>query len=289
MHGRIEEAAQADAVLFASGPATRELWRDRGYLSRFRLDPSRQLVGSMCSGALLLHALGLVAGKRATTHPTVVDLLRAEGVDVIPAPFVREGNVATAAACLAGVDLASWVIASLVGEDAREAALAGMRPVASAPSAARSASGSDATYRGSCLCGSVRYEVDGELGDFGYCHCASCRKASGTAYGANVPVERARFRLVSGAATLREYASSTGKRRAFCSACGSPIYAYLEASPDVLRLRLGSLDTPFTRTPRAHTWVSDKAPWEPIEGTVPQFPEWAPRSVLEQRGSRQPR
>jgi hypothetical protein len=144
-------------------------------------------------------------------------------------------------------------------------------------------------HKGSCLCGSVRYEIDGELGEFGCCHCGSCRKASGSAYAANAPVERARFRLLSGDATLREYESSPGKLRAFCSACGSPIYAYLTASADVLRIRLGSLDTPFASEPRAHFWVSEKAAWDRIADGVPQFPEWAPRSVLNSRGSRQPR
>ena len=65
MHGRIEEAAQADAVLFASGPATRTLRLDRDYLARFRLDPKKQIIGSMCSGALLLAALGLLAAALA--------------------------------------------------------------------------------------------------------------------------------------------------------------------------------------------------------------------------------
>ena len=144
-------------------------------------------------------------------------------------------------------------------------------------------------HKGSCLCRNVRYEIEGDLGAFGCCHCTSCRKASGSAYGANVGVDRARFRLVSGDATLREYESSPGKLRAFCSACGSPIYAYLTASADVLRIRLGSLDTPFASEPRAHTWVSDKAAWDRIADGLPQFPEWAPKSVLNQRGSRQPR
>jgi hypothetical protein len=143
-------------------------------------------------------------------------------------------------------------------------------------------------YEGSCLCGGVRYAIDGELGEFGYCHCKSCRKASGSAHGANVPVDRVRFHLLSGEAALREYESSPGKLRVFCSRCGSPMYAYLRTTPEVLRVRLGSLDTPFASRPRAHTWVSDKAPWEPIEDTVPQFSEWAPRSVLVQRGSKQP-
>lgn len=142
-------------------------------------------------------------------------------------------------------------------------------------------------YKGSCLCGSVRYEISGELGEFGYCHCTSCRKASGTAHAANAPVERSAFSLTSGAEDLREFESSPGKSRVFCGRCGSPIYAYLRANMDVIRVRLGSLDTPFTKQPRAHTWVSDKAPWAPIADKVPQFAEWAPKSVLEQKGTRQ--
>ncbi len=142
-------------------------------------------------------------------------------------------------------------------------------------------------YQGSCLCGALRYEITGEIGDFGYCHCTSCRKASGTAHAANAPVDRAEFRFVGGSETLREFESSPGKFRAFCSTCGSPMYAYLAASRDVVRIRLGTLDTPFDKQPKAHTFVSDKASWEPIAGDLPQFPEWAPRSVLHQRGSRQ--
>ena len=143
-------------------------------------------------------------------------------------------------------------------------------------------------HQGSCLCGNVRYELTGELGDFGYCHCTSCRKASGSAHAANAPVARSSFTLTSGADTLREFESSPGKSRAFCSRCGSPIYAYLATSPQILRIRLGSIDTPFTKQPQAHTWVSDKAPWEPIPDDLPQFPEWAPKAVLRQVGSRQP-
>ncbi len=103
-------------------------------------------------------------------------------------------------------------------------------------------------------------------------------------------VDRTAFRLRSGAETLREFESSPGKLRVFCSRCGSPIYAYLAKSPGVLRIRLGSLDTPLDARARAHTFVSDKADWEDIEAfsTLPQFPEWAPREVLLQKGSRQP-
>jgi len=142
-------------------------------------------------------------------------------------------------------------------------------------------------YEGSCLCGGVRYRLTAEPGAFGYCHCTSCRKASGSAHAANAPIDRAAFELLQGQPLIREFESSPGKLRAFCTNCGSPLYAYLMATPEVLRIRLGTLDTPFFKQPQAHTWVSDKAPWEPIEGAIPQFERWASKEVLHQRGSRQ--
>jgi hypothetical protein len=146
---------------------------------------------------------------------------------------------------------------------------------------------SDAVHTGSCLCGRIVFELTAGPGEFGYCHCRACRKASGSAHAVNAPVDRAAFRLVTGGDVLREFESSPGKIRAFCSFCGSPIYARLEATPDVLRIRLGSLDTAFTRQPRAHTWVCEKAPWAPIADGLPQFDRWADKHVLHQRGSRQ--
>jgi hypothetical protein len=140
-------------------------------------------------------------------------------------------------------------------------------------------------FEGSCLCGGIRYRLSAEPGDFGYCHCASCRKAGGSGHSANAPIARADFHVAQGGELLREYESSPGKVRAFCSRCGSPIYAYQRAAPDVLRLRLGSLDTPFQRRPLAHTWVSDKAPWEPIDDDLPQFDTFAPPTLLRRRGT----
>lgn len=144
-------------------------------------------------------------------------------------------------------------------------------------------------YAGSCLCGAIRYTIDAELSDFGYCHCTSCRKASGSAHGANAGVERAALQIDDPHSRLREYESSPGKKRVFCSQCGSPIYAYLSATPQVVRIRLGSLDTPFDKRAKAHTFVADKADWEIIGDDLPQFDAWADQDVLVQLGSRQTR
>lgn len=127
-------------------------------------------------------------------------------------------------------------------------------------------------YRGSCLCRNIRYEISQEPGDFGYCHCVSCRKASGSSHAANAPIERQNFHLLSGADTLREFESSPGMFRAFCTNCGSPIYAFRAERPELLGIRLGSLDTPFTKQAKEHRYVAEKAPWEEIGDHLPQYP-----------------
>ncbi|MFM7278531.1 MAG: DJ-1/PfpI family protein [Microcystis aeruginosa] len=129
VHGRITEANSADAVLFTSGKGTRVKIKDNAYLSMFQLDPERQLIGSICSGALMLAALGLLEGKRATTYPSAKPLLEQYGVEVIEKPFVVEGNIATAGGCLAAQYLAGWVIERLAGEEIREAVIASCQPV----------------------------------------------------------------------------------------------------------------------------------------------------------------
>ncbi len=129
MHGHLEEANECDAVLFASGQGTRKKINDKAFLSAFKLNPDKQLIGSMCSGALLLAALGLLAGKRATTYPTAKKALEGFGVEVIEKSFVMEGNIATAAGCLAAQELAGWVIERLVNAEMRALVLQSIMPV----------------------------------------------------------------------------------------------------------------------------------------------------------------
>lgn len=124
---------------------------------------------------------------------------------------------------------------------------------------------------GSCLCGQVAYEFDGAVTRIGLCHCRMCRKASGTAYAANAPVPRADFRITAGRDLLRAYASSPGKRRWFCSNCGAPIYSESASYPDLVRIRLGSLDQPAGRTPDYHYLLSAKADWDPTDDALPRF------------------
>lgn len=126
-------------------------------------------------------------------------------------------------------------------------------------------------HTGSCLCGGIRYAIDGELEAIQICHCGQCRKAQGAAFVTNIPVAAERFRLLAGSELLREFESSPGKLRCFCSRCGSPVLSRRLADPGTLRIRAGLLDGPVAARAIAHFYVGTKADWWSIGDELPQF------------------
>ena len=128
-HGSIEETNQSDVVLFVSGQGTRTRMRDEVWLSRFNLNPQKQMIASVCSGALLLAALGLLAGKTATTYPTTKQLLERFGVTVEEKPFIAHGNIATSGGCLAAQYVVGWVIENKADKEWKDLVLKSIQPV----------------------------------------------------------------------------------------------------------------------------------------------------------------
>jgi transcriptional regulator GlxA family with amidase domain len=129
MQGTIEDCNHADVVFFASGPGTRALIKDTDYLRQFNLDPEKQVIASMCSGALILAALGLLEGISATTYPTAIEELKSYGITVEEKDLVVHGNVATAAGCLAAIDLVGFIIEKLLGKEVKDDVIASVQPV----------------------------------------------------------------------------------------------------------------------------------------------------------------
>ncbi len=129
-HGSIEECNDADLVFFGSGSGARVVIKDPAFLSRFKLDPGKQVICSMCSGALIIAALGHLKGLSATTYPTAFEALRNFGVTVIEdTHLVTHGNIGTAAGCLAAVDLMGWAIEKLYDETIRQDVIASVLPI----------------------------------------------------------------------------------------------------------------------------------------------------------------
>ena len=127
--GRIEEANEADAVLFVSGQGTRDRIADENWLSRFKLNAEKQFIGSICSGSLILAKLGLLDGKTATTYPTAKKTLESFGVEVVEKPFVAHNKTATAGGCLAQQYLIGWVIENLADTDWKNLILKSIQPI----------------------------------------------------------------------------------------------------------------------------------------------------------------
>jgi hypothetical protein len=127
--------------------------------------------------------------------------------------------------------------------------------------------------RGSCLCGSVRYEVRGPLGPASHCHCSMCRKAHGAAFGSYARTQWSDFFVLCGADDIALYQSSPDVTRTFCRRCGSTLQFIRPARPDTFSLALGTLDDDPGVRPSRHIFVGSKAPWFEIADELPQHVE----------------
>jgi hypothetical protein len=104
----------------------------------------------------------------------------------------------------------------------------------------------------------------------GHCHCRECRKAHAAAFSTTVRVTG--FRWTAGEEKLSHFESSPGKKRFFCSRCGSHLMAAWDHEDEAI-LRAGSIDGDPGVRPVGHVWTSQKAEWYEIEDDLPRFEE----------------
>lgn len=127
-----------------------------------------------------------------------------------------------------------------------------------------------ASLHGSCLCGEVAYEIDGELTDLVHCHCSMCRKMHGAAFGTYGSVARTAFRFVRGEDRVVSYRSSGPITRTFCGRCGSTLQFIRDGRPTI-SLAVGTLDDDPRKRATRHIWTRDKAPWWHIDDSLPRY------------------
>ena len=133
---------------------------------------------------------------------------------------------------------------------------------------------------GSCLCGRVRFAIDGGLTPIQYCHATRCRKANGSAFAAELAAPRSRFRWIHGEELLTVYEAPLLRepppyRNAFCRVCGSPMPVPLEGT-DFVALRAGVLDGAIGVRPFRHIFVGQSAAWHVISDDLPRFDQHVP-------------
>ena len=129
--------------------------------------------------------------------------------------------------------------------------------------------------RGTCLCGSVRFEVSEVSGPFELCHCSRCRKTTGSAFAASLHVARKSFRLVQGRDLIGVYEAPLAEappayRTCFCRRCGASVPDALSETA-MIELPAGSLDDDPGIRPDKHIYVELMAPWFTISDSLPRL------------------
>ena len=113
---------------------------------------------------------------------------------------------------------------------------------------------------GSCLCGKVRYRVEGAFERFYLCHCSHCRKGSGSAHAANLFSSTATLTWLSGEGSITSFQlPGTRHVRSFCADCGS---ALPFANAHGVVVPAGSLDTDIDIAPDGNIFTASRASWD---------------------------
>lgn len=129
---------------------------------------------------------------------------------------------------------------------------------------------------GGCLCGAIRYEAGGDPVFSLLCHCRDCQRQSGSAFIAAVRLPSAAFRITQGEPKRYVTRSDSGNdiARVFCGACGAPLYVQVLTRPDLIGLRVTSLDDPSWFRPDANIFTKSAQPWDHMNPAVPQYPTY---------------
>lgn len=128
------------------------------------------------------------------------------------------------------------------------------------------------THEGGCLCGALRYRVEGPIESVGHCHCNSCRRSSGAAFVTWFTVELERLAWTVGKAT--QYMSSPGVTREFCGTCGTELAYSNNKAEKTIDITIGSLDCATNHPADRHIWTADKLKWLRIDEHLPAWRGW---------------
>ncbi len=121
---------------------------------------------------------------------------------------------------------------------------------------------------GGCLCGAVRFQVNGPLRDVINCHCSMCQKLHG-AFGAHSKAKKVDIDIIEDRG-LTWYRTSEIAERGFCRQCGSSLF-WRPDEQDATGILAGSLDRPTDLTTMGHIFVGEKADFYEISDLHPQF------------------
>ncbi len=134
-------------------------------------------------------------------------------------------------------------------------------------------------YSGSCICGSVKYEISGEFKFFYHCHCSRCRKSTGTGHASNIILNPDAAEWTAGEELLGSYKVPDAERfrTMFCKNCGSPL-PRVALERNIAVIPAGSLDSNPDIEPSGRIFFDSKAEWSCDSTELPVWAEYPQRS-----------
>ena len=134
---------------------------------------------------------------------------------------------------------------------------------------------SSAVFQGSCLCGSIRYEITGNPRVFNHCYCSRCRKASGTGHASNIILKLEKSEWLDGESLLGSYKVPDAERfaTAFCTRCGSQMPRVREDAGFAV-IPAGTLDSETPIQPTDRIMWGSKTDWACDDRDIPTWNEY---------------
>ena len=128
-------------------------------------------------------------------------------------------------------------------------------------------------YKGSCLCGEVTFEIEGDFDNFYLCHCERCRKDTGSAHAANLFSSTAKLRWLSGQDKTKIFNFRLeGHIKSFCTNCGAAL-PNIQMDGRLLVVPAGCMDSDINIKPQGHIFYASKANWDTDLEKIPKFQE----------------
>lgn len=124
---------------------------------------------------------------------------------------------------------------------------------------------------GGCLCGRIRFRLDGHVTESAYCHCRTCQKQSGAPVVAWFAMAPSAFRYISG--TPKTFRASGVATREFCGDCGTYLLFREDDPTATLGLNTATLDNPALVPPTFHIWHASRIPWFETSDSFPRHPK----------------
>lgn len=132
-------------------------------------------------------------------------------------------------------------------------------------------------WKGSCLCGTIRYEATGDPMMTGHCHCLDCQKSSGADHTSMLAFPAEAVKVTGKLANFDSKADSGATvTRSFCPKCGSSVIGRSSGMPGMMTVTVGTLDGAQGFKPMMRVYDKRRRTWDAIDTALPSFPSMPP-------------